>query len=251
MYCPVQPPGMSFRASGKLAPSNADVAQLVAHHLAKVRVAGSNPVVRSWVGVPCSRGALTSPTRHVSGGATPRPRPGGASPPGPPATVPDRFGVLLGWFWGFGLVGFRSPGLVGSGSVVGGLGLCGPVRRGLVLRGLCLLGGLVGFLSSLVLRAWFGSGGRILLRPTGPATLRLRLMLGTMACGAFHHLGGLGGSAGRPWLWVRRPGRSGLWGSSRRCRPGRSSRWGSLRRTGIAGGSPRRSRSRPGGLPRW
>ena len=26
---------------------NADVAQLVAHHLAKVRVAGSNPVVRS------------------------------------------------------------------------------------------------------------------------------------------------------------------------------------------------------------
>ena len=30
---------------------HADVAQLVAHHLAKVRVAGSNPVVRSeWVG---------------------------------------------------------------------------------------------------------------------------------------------------------------------------------------------------------
>jgi hypothetical protein len=27
--------------------SNADVAQLVEHHLAKVRVAGSNPVVRS------------------------------------------------------------------------------------------------------------------------------------------------------------------------------------------------------------
>ena len=28
-------------------PEQADVAQLVAHHLAKVRVAGSNPVVRS------------------------------------------------------------------------------------------------------------------------------------------------------------------------------------------------------------
>ena len=28
---------------------NADVAQLVAHHLAKVRVAGSNPVIRSKV----------------------------------------------------------------------------------------------------------------------------------------------------------------------------------------------------------
>ncbi|GAQ35265.1 hypothetical protein MPS_2513 [Mycobacterium pseudoshottsii JCM 15466] len=29
----------------------ADVAQLVAHHLAKVRVAGSNPVIRSKVQV--------------------------------------------------------------------------------------------------------------------------------------------------------------------------------------------------------
>ena len=39
----------------------ADVAQLVEHHLAKVRVAGSNPVVRSerlaWV-VPRTPGAL-------------------------------------------------------------------------------------------------------------------------------------------------------------------------------------------------
>ena len=34
-----------FRRQGNL--SGADVAQLVAHHLAKVRVAGSNPVVRS------------------------------------------------------------------------------------------------------------------------------------------------------------------------------------------------------------
>ena len=34
--------------------SLADVAQLVEHHLAKVRVAGSNPVVRSK-GIPSSR----------------------------------------------------------------------------------------------------------------------------------------------------------------------------------------------------
>jgi hypothetical protein len=32
---------------------SADVAQLVEHHLAKVRVAGSNPVVRSEVPEPC------------------------------------------------------------------------------------------------------------------------------------------------------------------------------------------------------
>ena len=31
----------------KIAREHADVAQLVAHHLAKVRVAGSNPVIRS------------------------------------------------------------------------------------------------------------------------------------------------------------------------------------------------------------
>ena len=36
-------------------PSDADVAQLVEHHLAKVRVAGSNLVVRS-IGTPCSAG---------------------------------------------------------------------------------------------------------------------------------------------------------------------------------------------------
>ena len=41
---------------------NADVAQLVEHHLAKVRVAGSNPVVRSEVPEAVSRadGALGS-----------------------------------------------------------------------------------------------------------------------------------------------------------------------------------------------
>jgi hypothetical protein len=43
--------GLSFRfATGDdLARGIADVAQLVAHHLAKVRVAGSNPVIRSKV----------------------------------------------------------------------------------------------------------------------------------------------------------------------------------------------------------
>ena len=40
--------GLSFWfARGDIRPWRADVAQLVAHHLAKVRVAGSNPVIRS------------------------------------------------------------------------------------------------------------------------------------------------------------------------------------------------------------
>ena len=48
---------MGFRVGGLLSTiatgddlaRGADVAQLVAHHLAKVRVAGSNPVIRSRV----------------------------------------------------------------------------------------------------------------------------------------------------------------------------------------------------------
>jgi hypothetical protein len=40
---------------GPREPGHADVAQLVAHHLAKVRVAGSNPVVRSEVPEAVSR----------------------------------------------------------------------------------------------------------------------------------------------------------------------------------------------------
>jgi hypothetical protein len=40
---------------GRRRPEDADVAQLVAHHLAKVRVAGSNPVVRSEVPEAVSR----------------------------------------------------------------------------------------------------------------------------------------------------------------------------------------------------
>ena len=38
-----------FATGDQFARSFADVAQLVAHHLAKVRVAGSNPVIRSKV----------------------------------------------------------------------------------------------------------------------------------------------------------------------------------------------------------
>ena len=38
-----------LRTGRRSRPLRADVAQLVAHHLAKVRVAGSNPVVRSKV----------------------------------------------------------------------------------------------------------------------------------------------------------------------------------------------------------
>ena len=46
-------------------PWRADVAQLVAHHLAKVRVAGSNPVIRSKVQV-----ALIPAVEWPSGEAT-------------------------------------------------------------------------------------------------------------------------------------------------------------------------------------
>ncbi len=44
---------------------HADVAQLVAHHLAKVRVAGSNPVVRSVR--PTTPGRPTAGQRESSG----------------------------------------------------------------------------------------------------------------------------------------------------------------------------------------
>src|ERR1700753_2506525 len=40
-----------LRTGRRSCPERADVAQLVAHHLAKVRVAGSNPVIRSKVQV--------------------------------------------------------------------------------------------------------------------------------------------------------------------------------------------------------
>ena len=41
----------AFATGRRSRPLRADVAQLVAHHLAKVRVAGSNPVIRSKVQV--------------------------------------------------------------------------------------------------------------------------------------------------------------------------------------------------------
>ena len=44
--------------------SHADVAQLVEHHLAKVRVAGSNPVVRS-TRTPCPKGVCALDLRLV------------------------------------------------------------------------------------------------------------------------------------------------------------------------------------------
>ena len=44
--CKAFTPGSNPGVASNLAP-NADMAQLVEHHLAKVRVAGSNPVVRS------------------------------------------------------------------------------------------------------------------------------------------------------------------------------------------------------------
>ena len=46
---------------------NADVAQLVEHHLAKVRVAGSSPVIRSEVGI-----ASSMTTCHQHGGLAER-----------------------------------------------------------------------------------------------------------------------------------------------------------------------------------
>src|SRR5206468_12822575 len=45
----------------------ADVAQLVAHHLAKVRVAGSNPVVRSEAPLSAPRGCRTCTAAWPSG----------------------------------------------------------------------------------------------------------------------------------------------------------------------------------------
>ena len=42
-----KPDSWTPERSGRVSPPPADVAQLVEHHLAKVRVAGSNPVVRS------------------------------------------------------------------------------------------------------------------------------------------------------------------------------------------------------------
>ena len=49
--CPLTWTIVVLRTGRRSRPLRADVAQLVAHHLAKVRVAGSNPVVRSKVQV--------------------------------------------------------------------------------------------------------------------------------------------------------------------------------------------------------
>ena len=76
--CPAQWTNVVHRDGRRSRPWHADVAQLVAHHLAKVRVAGSNPVIRSrmqwhqpqrWSGrvvrqrpaKPCTRVRFPSP----------------------------------------------------------------------------------------------------------------------------------------------------------------------------------------------
>ena len=76
--CPTQWTNVVHRDGRRSRPWHADVAQLVAHHLAKVRVAGSNPVIRSrmqwhqpqrWSGrvvrqrpaKPCTRVRFPSP----------------------------------------------------------------------------------------------------------------------------------------------------------------------------------------------
>jgi hypothetical protein len=58
------------RSGGRSSDRNADVAQLVEHHLAKVRVAGSNPVVRSeaWLGGKFGRGFKHAPAAEWPSG---------------------------------------------------------------------------------------------------------------------------------------------------------------------------------------
>src|SRR5882762_2771207 len=91
----------------------ADVAQLVAHHLAKVRVAGSNPVVRSRpppgraVSIPAGWRARSGRVAGPSGGVAEWLRQGPAKPctrvrfPPPPRTSTARstteYGRLAQW----------------------------------------------------------------------------------------------------------------------------------------------------------
>src|SRR5690606_889986 len=65
---------MYFKCPGrKRRTRNADVAQLVAHHLAKVRVASSSLVIRSTAAVrSVARRAGSTPTRRPGRGAGPR-----------------------------------------------------------------------------------------------------------------------------------------------------------------------------------
>lgn len=63
--CPLTWTIVVLRTGRRSRPRRADVAQLVAHHLAKVRVAGSNPVIRSKVQV-----AWTPTVEWPSGEAT-------------------------------------------------------------------------------------------------------------------------------------------------------------------------------------
>lgn len=84
--CPLTSTIVVLRTGRRCRPRRADVAQLVAHHLAKVRVAGSNPVIRSKVQVasiqrwsgrvvrqrpakPCTRVRFPSPPPAFDPGA--------------------------------------------------------------------------------------------------------------------------------------------------------------------------------------
>ena len=64
-YSSERTPVLSLRA--RASREQADVAQLVAHHLAKVRVAGSNPVVRSRCRKPSREPTVRSALRYQSG----------------------------------------------------------------------------------------------------------------------------------------------------------------------------------------
>ena len=61
-------PRLRFLSAPDSGRSHADVAQLVEHHLAKVRVAGSNPVVRSERVSPIPRGEQCSPVHSEERG---------------------------------------------------------------------------------------------------------------------------------------------------------------------------------------
>src|ERR1700728_1235645 len=83
----------SERTPGEIRRVSADVAQLVEHHLAKVRVAGSNPVVRSEARL-C--GILAAGEARSCGGVAEWLRQGPAKPctrvrfPSPPPSVSDQ-----------------------------------------------------------------------------------------------------------------------------------------------------------------
>ena len=57
---------VDLRTGRRSRPALADVAQLVAHHLAKVRVAGSNPVIRSKGAIKASDPTVEWPSGEAT-----------------------------------------------------------------------------------------------------------------------------------------------------------------------------------------